>query len=183
MDELIDALDNEGRKTGETVLKSLAHQQGIFHETVHIWFYTSGGQILLQQRGKDKNNFPLLWDVSVAGHVGANENIAIAALREVQEEIGLVVSSKDLLKIGVFKSIQKHRIDFIDCEFHHTFISELKVPLSTLVKQESEVASLKLTSLLKFSEETWGLAKSATHVPHGANYYKTVILAINKQLQ
>lgn len=182
MDELIDVLDNEGSKTGETVLKSVAHHKGIFHETVHVWFYTSNGKILLQQRGKEKSIFPLLWDVSVAGHIGAGELVETAAIREVKEEIGLSISSNELHKIGVFKSVQQHHKDLIDCEFHHTYISLLKVPLKHLKKQESEVADLRLTSLLQFSEETWGLATTHKYVPHGAEYYKTLIKAIKEQL-
>ncbi len=182
MDELIDVLDTYGNKTGETVLKSVAHQQGIFHKTIHVWFYTKNGQILLQQRGKDKKTFPLLWDVSVAGHVGAGELIEEAALREVEEEIGLSIKESDLKKIGVFKSIQKHSDDLLDYEFQHTFIAELKVSLAQLTKQKSEVADLNLTSLLKFSEETWGLAHTQKYVPHSVEYYKKVIRAIKEKL-
>ncbi|QXP57908.1 NUDIX domain-containing protein [Cellulophaga sp. HaHa_2_95] len=182
MDELIDIVTDNGLKTGETVLKSVAHRDGIFHQTVHIWFYTKNHQILLQQRGKDKNTFPLLFDVSVAGHIHAGEAIETAALREIEEEIGLLVSKNDLKKIGVFKSIQNHHLELIDAEFHHTFIAELKVPLQELIKQESEVEDLQLTSLIKFSEETWGMANPKKYVPHSATYYKTVIKAIKKEL-
>ena len=41
MDELIDVLDADGNYTGETILKSVAHKNGVFHPTVHIWFYTT----------------------------------------------------------------------------------------------------------------------------------------------
>lgn len=182
MDELIDVLDADGAKTGETVLKSVAHQKGIFHQTVHVWFFTSDGRILLQQRGKHKKIFPLLWDVSVAGHIGAGELVETAAVREIEEEIGLSVTKNDLEKIGVFKSIQKHDADLLDCEFHHIFISELKIPFKNLKKQESEVADLRLTSLLQFSEETWGLANTHKYVPHAADYYKMVVIAIKKAI-
>tara|TARA_R110002012_G_scaffold322099_1_gene555467 strand:+ start:2162 stop:2719 length:558 start_codon:yes stop_codon:yes gene_type:complete len=182
MDELIDVLDSNGKKTGATVLKSKAHTLGIFHQTIHVWFYTSTGQILLQQRAKDKITFPLLWDASVAGHIGAGEAIDDAAQREVKEEIGLSISTNDLEKIGISKSIQKHTAEFLDCEFQHLFISQLKVPLGQLKKQESEVADLRLTSLLKFTEETWGLAYTQKYVPHGPNYYKTIVSAIRKAI-
>ena len=182
MDELIDVLDDHGIKTGETVLKSMAHQKGIFHQTVHIWFYTKNHKILLQQRGKEKYTFPLLFDASVAGHIAAGETVEAAALREIEEEIGLTIEIAQLKKIGVFKSTQKHSEMLIDCEFHHTFISELKVPFDQLKKQESEVADLKLTSLLKFSEETWGLANLKKYVPHSVDYYRTVIKAIKNEL-
>lgn len=182
MDELIDILNSEGKRLNKIALKSEAHKNGWFHQTVHVWFYTKSGQILLQQRGRNKNIFPLLWDVSVAGHIGAGENLEIAAIRETKEEIGITISVNDLKKIGVFKSIQKHNETLIDCEFHHTYICELKTSLPKLIKQESEVEALTLTSLLKFSEETWGLANIKKYVPHNTSYYKSVIRAIKEVL-
>lgn len=182
MDEFIDIFNSEGKPLNKIALKSEAHKNGWFHQTVHIWFFTKDHQILLQQRGKNKDIFPLLWDVSVAGHIVTGEHIEIAAIREIKEEIGITVSASDLKKIGIFKSVQKHNETLIDCEFHHTYICELKTPLSKLTKQESEVEALKLTSLFKFSEETWGLANVKKYVPHSTNYYKSVIKAIKEVL-
>ena len=182
MDELVDILDSDGNFTGKTTMKSEAHKYGWFHPTVHVWFYTKKGQLLLQQRGKEKDTHPLLWDVSVAGHIGAGEEFESSALREVSEEIGLEITKDELQKIGVFKSIQKHHKDLIDCEFHHTYLCELKTPLSNLKKQDSEVNALKLISLIQFSEETWGMANPAKYVPHAMEYYKSVIKAIKKRL-
>ena len=182
MDELIDILDSEGNFTGKTKLKSYAHSMGLFHATAHIWFYTLDGKILLQQRGKNKDTHPLLWDASVAGHVGAGEEIEISAIREVEEEIGITITKDNLEKIGVFKSVQKHNDTLIDCEFHHTFLCELKVPLKELQKQESEVEALELISLLKFSEETKNIPNSQKYVQHGATYYSTIVKAIQERL-
>lgn len=182
MDELIDVLDADGNYTGETIMKSVAHKQGIFHPTVHIWFYTKNGKLLIQQRGKDKAIFPLLWDVSVAGHIGAGEAIEISALREIEEEIGLKIDANQLYKIGVFKSVHKHHKELIDSEYHHTFIIELKTPLSKLTKQESEVESLVLIPLNKFAEEIWGMASTNKYVPHSPEYYKTIIKSITSKI-
>lgn len=182
MDELIDILDQHGRPTGQTALKSEAHKKGLFHPTVHVWFYTQKGKVLLQQRGRNKTTHPLLWDVSVAGHVGAGEDIRASAVREVQEEIGLKITAADLQKIGVFKSVHKHPSALTDCEFHHTFICELKVPLGALNKQDSEVEALTLISLIQLAEETFGLAQPTKYVPHDLSYYKSVIRAIKKSM-
>ncbi len=182
MDELVDILDAEGNFTGQAAKKSEAHKHGLFHGTVHVWFYTKNAQLLLQQRGKEKDTYPLLWDVSVAGHIGAGEIVETSAIREVSEEIGLEITKDELQKIGVFKSVQKHHNDLMDCEFHHTYLCELKMPLSNLKKQDSEVNDLKLIPLLQFSEETWGMANLAKYVPHEMEYYKTVIKAIEKRL-
>lgn len=183
MDELVDILDSDGNFTGETALKSDAHKSGWFHPTVHIWAYTKNEMVLIQKRGADKDTHPLLWDVSVAGHVGAGEKIIVAAIREVKEEIGLTIVEKDLEKIGVFKSIHNHNKNLTDSEFHHTYITELKVPLGKLQKQDSEVEALALIPLLQLAEETWGMANLKKYVPHGTEYYGTIIRKIKERLQ
>lgn len=182
MDELIDILDINGNPTGTRELKSKAHRLGLFHATAHIWLYTKTGEILLQQRAKNKDTYPLLWDVSVAGHVGAGEKIELSAIREIQEEIGLHVEKHDLKKIGVFKSMQKHNNALMDNEFHHTFVCELKVPLNYLKKQESEVADLKLLSLVDFERELTDNLRAKQYVPHEHGYYKTIIAGIKSNL-
>lgn len=182
MDELITILDSEGNFTGKIKLKSYAHSMGLFHATVHIWFYTIDGMILIQQRGKNKDTYPLLWDVSVAGHIAAGEETELSAIREVKEEIGITVTGDSLEKIGVFKSVQKHNKNLIDCEFHHTFLCELKMPFENLQKQESEIAALHLIPLTQFSKEISGITNNHKYVPHSNIYYKTIIKAIQKRI-
>ena len=114
--------------------------------------------------------------------IGAGEDFESSAIREVSEEIGLEITTDELQKIGVFKSVQKHHADLIDCEFNHTYLCELKTSLSNLKKQDSEVNALRLISLIQFSEETWGMANLAKYVSHEVEYYKTIIKAIKKRL-
>ena len=182
MDELIDILDSEGNLTGQTAMKSEAHQKGLFHQTVHIWFYTSEREILIQQRGRNKDTHPLLWDVSVAGHIGAGEDIETAAQREVEEEIGLSIKKDDLQKIGFYPSFFKHHEDLVDNEFHHTFVCELKSLIGDLIKQENEVEALTLVSIANFEEEINDENRSKKYVPHSKDYY-TAILKEIKDLQ
>jgi isopentenyl-diphosphate delta-isomerase len=85
MDELIDILNADGVPLGKTAMKSKAHKKGLFHATVHIWFYTEDGKLLIQKRTSNKDTHPGLWDVSVAGHIGSGESIIDSAIREVQE--------------------------------------------------------------------------------------------------
>jgi isopentenyldiphosphate isomerase len=182
MDELIDILDSDGKYTQKTAMKSEAHAKGLFHPTVHIWFYTTNQEVLIQQRAKTKNTYPLLWDVSVAGHIGAGEDIITSAIREIQEEIGLTINEKDLEKIGVFKSIQKHSESLLDCEFHHVFLSELKIPLNSLCKQDSEVHALALVSISDLKANILD-ADWKTYVPHEISYYLEVFKSIKTRLK
>ncbi len=182
MDELIDILDSEGNFTGSSLMKSEAHKKGLFHPTVHIWFYNKNVEILIQQRAASKETHPLLWDVSVAGHIGAGEDFVQSAIREISEEIGLDVLEKDLKKVGVFKSEKKIRDDFMDCEFHHTYICELKISLEFLKKQESEVKALALIPLSLFIDELHQNNSSKKYVPHDQLYFQTITAAIEKEL-
>lgn len=182
MDELIDILNADGVPLGKTAMKSKAHKMGLFHATVHIWLYTKEGELLIQKRAVNKDTHPGLWDTSVAGHIGAGELIIDSAIREVKEEIGLTITGKDLKKIGVFKSIQKHSKELIDCEFHHTFLSKLKIPLEKLIKQKSEIDDLKLISNIQFEKELNDKELSKQYVPHSIEYYTKILNEITQLL-
>ncbi len=182
MDELLDILTPSGERTGITEMKTEAHRKGLFHPTVHIWFYTKNGTLLLQKRGKNKNIHPALWDVSVAGHIGAGEDILDAAVREIKEEIGLELPKGKLKNIGLFKSVQHHGKELIDREFHHTFLAELTVDLNHLTKQQSEVEDLKLWPITMFEQQLHHPEMRLTIVPHSTAYFNTVLNEIKSLL-
>lgn len=179
MDELIDILDDEGNYTGKTSLKSIAHLKGLFHPTVHIWCYTQTGKILIQQRGKNKDTYPLKWDVSVAGHIGAGESPELGAVREVAEEIGVTITFKSLEKIGVLKTEKRHSETILDCEFNHTYLCLLdeNIPLK---KQESEVNALQWLSLEEFKQ--WVTINHEDLVPNSEGRYEFIISSIEERL-
>ncbi|MFL0354538.1 NUDIX domain-containing protein [Xanthomarina sp. GH4-25] len=181
-EELIDIVTKTGKPTGKTALKSEIHKKGHYHNTAHVWFYTKAGQILLAQRASSKTICPLLWDVSVAGHVDAGETIKQAAIRETLEEIGLVVTESNLQKIGVFPCFQSYDFGIIDNEFHHTYIIELKVTLNQLKPQLDEVEALKLISVQEF-EELLTFSENNNHlIPSNRTYYQFVLKNILQQL-
>jgi isopentenyldiphosphate isomerase len=180
MDELIDILTSEGEATGTIALKSEAHQKGWFHATVHIWLFTADAKVLLQKRGRSKKVFPGLWDISVAGHVGAGEGILTAAKREVFEEIGLQLADADFTKIATRKHQISHQNGIIDNEFHQVFVAELKIPLTELTLQATEVAAIELFDL-DILKQTKNLHNVL--LPEFHEYYCKVYEAIHTQLQ
>jgi isopentenyldiphosphate isomerase len=182
MEEWVDICDAEGKPTGKTVLKSEAHRLGLWHPTVHIWCYTASGKILLQKRAEDKETFPGLWDVSVAGHIEAGEAPKIAALREMEEEIGLRPKASALELLGVFPSEQQHPGGITDREFHHSFLCEMPTDRIELRPQVEEVAAVRWIPLIQFAEEIWGLARPGPYVPHSREYYTAVIREIRSRL-
>ena len=175
MDEYIDIVDIDGKPTGQKELKSVIHQKGYYHNTVHIWFYTADGEILLAQRSAKKTICPLLWDVSVAGHIDAGETIKQAAKREILEEIGIKISKKDLKKIGVYKCFQTYNNGIMDNEFHHAFICDLGHKFHNIKLQEEEVEGVKLVSALEFQNFLDDIEKENQHfIASNKAYYEAV---------
>lgn len=181
-DEFVDILDEFGAPTGEVKLKSEAHSKGLFHPTVHIWFYTQKSELLFQKRAISKKTFPGLWDVSVAGHISAGEKIIDSAIREIKEEIGLDILVENLEKIGIHKCIQRHNEHLTDCEFHHIFICELTKPLKSLKLQETEVDDIKLVPIEYFEQLLSNKHLSKDYVLLDNKYYDIVLNSIKKRL-
>jgi isopentenyldiphosphate isomerase len=182
MEELIDIVTKNGKPTGQSALKSEIHNKGLYHNTAHIWFYTNQGQILLAQRAASKAIYPLLWDVSVAGHIDAGESIEVGAIREIKEEIGLQINFCDLQKIGVFECFQNYPNGIKDYEFHHTYITPLTVPISTLKPQLEEVEALKLVTISQFKSLLENSKENGHFVASNKDYYVNVLNQISEKI-
>lgn len=181
MDELIDIVTEFGEPTGKMALKSEAHKHGWWHNTIHLWLYTKNGEILLQQRSHKKSIFPLLWDVSAAGHIDAGESFISAAVRETKEELGLQLDAKDLTKIGVNKHLSTYANGSIkDNEFHQVYLAELNVELNNLVLQEDEVEAIKLVSFKEFIMLLDNSKNNNHFVETNRSYYLFVIDKISE---
>ncbi|GAA3512664.1 NUDIX domain-containing protein [Aquimarina addita] len=181
-DELIDIVDSLGNQTGRIRLKSEAHRLGLYHKSVHIWFYTLRGELLLQKRAINKDTYPNLWDVSVAGHISAGETPEISAIREVEEEIGLKISIDDLEFLDIYLSKKEPAPGIVDNEFHHIYLSKLSIPLQKLKLQKEEVAAIKLLSIDDFKNELSNSLDKNKYVPHDESYFHLIIDEINKRI-
>lgn len=183
MDEYIDIVSETGEPTGKVALKSEAHKNGWFHNTIHLWLFTTKGEILLQQRSHKKAIYPLLWDVSAAGHIDAGESFDTAAIRETHEELGLPLKPSNLIKIGVNKHKKAYANDTIlDNEFHHVFIAELKVKIEDLTIQEEEVEAIKLVTFNEFSALLENSKNNSHFIDSNRTYYQFVLDKIKANL-
>jgi 16S rRNA (adenine1518-N6/adenine1519-N6)-dimethyltransferase len=80
--------------------RSKVHGDNLRHRAVHILIFNEKGKLYLQQRSRCKDRHPLLWDSSAAGHVMAGEGYDEAAKRELQEELGVNLPLKKVLKLS-----------------------------------------------------------------------------------
>ena len=107
MKEYLDVVDENGKPTGETVERSVAHREGFPHRTSHLWLVRERDgriQVMLQKRAMTKS-FPGCYDISSAGHIPAGQDYYPSAIRELKEELGLTAKESELIPCGDMKIV------------------------------------------------------------------------------
>lgn len=151
MEEIIDVLDENGIKTGEVLTRKEVHKQGIWHRCIVVAIIDKDNQILMQQRSYDKDTNPGKWDISVAGHVSAGQTSLGAAIREVEEEVGIHLNNEDLQYIFTTKKESRPKEDIIEKHFYDFYIAKIsKIDIDHITLQESEVENAKLVNKEEF---------------------------------
>ena len=87
--ELWDVLDADGNKTGRFHERGKWLNPGDYHLVVHVWIKNSKGEFLISKRTPNKM-FPNLWECTGGSAVAGDDSIT-AAMREVREELGVVL--------------------------------------------------------------------------------------------
>lgn len=86
-----DLYDEHRKLIGRDHVRGADIPQGCYHLVVHVWIRNSKGEYLISQRSADRASFPLMWEC-VGGSVLKNEDSLTGAMREVQEEVGIILS-------------------------------------------------------------------------------------------
>jgi isopentenyldiphosphate isomerase len=96
-EELVDIVDDHDRVV-DTVPRWRMRAERLRHRTVFIIVTSTDGRLLVHRRSDDKDLWPGRWDLAVGGVVGAGEDYADAARRELAEEVG--VTDADPVPVG-----------------------------------------------------------------------------------
>jgi len=89
-EEMIEIVDAEGSIIGIRRRSEVHGDPSLLHKVVHVLVFNDAGNLLLQKRSMNKDVAPGKWDTSVGGHVSPGENVKTAALREMEEELGVI---------------------------------------------------------------------------------------------
>ncbi len=98
--------------------KMEAHLQGKLHRAFSVFIFNSKGELLMQQRADDKYHSGGLWTNSCCSHPRQGEETIDAALRRLQEEMGIACELEP-----VFSFVYKAKLDhgLTEHEFDYVF--------------------------------------------------------------
>ena len=134
MKEVWDLYDSKRNKTGDTVERGKTIPEGFYHLVVSVWIINNRGEFLLSQRHPDKS-YPLRWECT-GGAVLSGEDSLDGALREVNEELGIILNPKDGRRI--FRICREQTRDLYD-----VWVFYIDVDISDITLQETEVVDVK----------------------------------------
>jgi isopentenyldiphosphate isomerase len=144
-DELFDIVDEDGRPTGRTKRRADVHRDGDWHRAIHIWVWgvdAEGPYLLMNQRGRRKDTWPLALDATVGGHLVAGETVE-DAYREVEEELGITVAPERLQFLFSRARVSDgHLSGIIDRERQEIFLLRDDRPLTAFRPQVAELEGI-----------------------------------------
>lgn len=142
-DEWLAAVDENGISI-PPVRRSDAHAKGIWHRTSHVWVLLpdiDGGSLLFQRRSQRKDIAPGLLDVSVGGHLSPGEDPLDAAVRELDEELGIHASPDSLVPLGTRQTASTFS-RLLDREFQSLYGLTVSGGITQIRPDSGEIAAV-----------------------------------------
>lgn len=110
-------LVNEFDESIGSMDKMQAHEKGLLHRAFSIFIFNEEGQMLLQQRAKDKYHSAGLWTNACCSHPLPGETTADAAQRRLMEEMGFTTTLQKAFqftyKTEFDNGLTEHEVDHV----------------------------------------------------------------------
>ncbi len=133
MKEQVILVDEQDNPIG-LMEKIEAHEKALLHRAFSVFVFNNKGELMLQQRAKEKYHSPLLWTNTCCSHQRDGETNLEAGIRRLQEEMGFVCDLEE-----VFSFIYKAPFDngLTEHELDHVLVGKFNdIPL--INKEEVE---------------------------------------------
>ena len=88
-EEVLDVVDENDVVVARASRKKIHSNPPLLHREVGVLVYDENGRVLIQQRGRRKEQNALVWSWSAGGHVPSGFSPDGAAKKELMEEVGL----------------------------------------------------------------------------------------------
>jgi len=116
--EIWDAYDENENLLGIDLVRGEVIPSGMYHQVVSVLVKHVDGEYLLTQRCFTKIGRPGYWEASCGGSALKGDTPEMAAMREVEEETGLII--KNLVLVDK----RRRADDKVGGYFHYTYVAE-----------------------------------------------------------
>lgn len=137
--ELIFCVDEHNNPI-DPMPRDIAHEQGVWHRTVHIYVFNKEGELLVQLRSPYMTSNANKWDSRFGGHVLAGKSYDETAKDELTEELGL--TGQEL--VPVFTSTHENGTNR---EFSQSYILKFKDVIPAMHFADNEVVETRWMTL------------------------------------
>lgn len=169
MTELLDVLDENGKRIGQKEPKQIIYNKGYWHRTVHIWVINDNNELLVQKRNPNKKTYPNLWAISAAGHVLSGETSRESGIRELEEELDIEVKLEELEYLFTIKRTQPYKNSFLRT-FDDVYLIHKNIDIDKTKVQVEELTDIKYV-YYKYLE-TILVEKDKDYVPYCLEHKK-----------
>jgi isopentenyldiphosphate isomerase len=97
MEQLEVVCEETGRPLGVYCSRQEAIARGAWCRSTNIFVLNPAGEVLCHQRSLQKERMPGVWFTHLGGHVSKEETFESNALKELEEEAGIIVPATQLL--------------------------------------------------------------------------------------
>ncbi|MDO4225423.1 MAG: isopentenyl-diphosphate Delta-isomerase [Bergeyella zoohelcum] len=124
--------------------KQEAHEKGLLHRAFSVFLFNKKGEMLLQKRASTKYHSPNQWTNACCSHPRNGENYHQAALRRLQEELGISCDLEEkfhfIYKADVGGGLWEHELDYV-------FVGEYEGDFQLNPNEVAEIRYINLQDL------------------------------------
>lgn len=127
-----------------TMEKMEVHQKALLHRAFSVFIFNTKGEMLLQQRAKNKYHSASLWTNACCSHPEPGQDTLVAATKRLQEEMGFTTQLKK-----AFDFIYKAPFDngLTEHELDHVFIGTYDNKIVACKEEVSDYCYMSTTEI------------------------------------
>ena len=149
--EKLDIVDENNQLIGIVKSREEISNENLWHRAVSVWIMNENNELLIQKRAVTKKIDPNKWGIC-AGHVLAGEEVLEAMVREIKEEIGIIVKKEelDLMFIDKLKYTTEENITNARFSYMYFYKTNKKIEEYTIqIEELSEVKYVPLKQIIQ----------------------------------
>jgi len=116
MEEQVILVNEQDERLG-LMPKMEAHEKALLHRAFSVFIFNNNGELLLQQRAKNKYHSPELWTNTCCSHQRDGESNTEAGKRRLREEMGFACNIKEVFwfmyKAPFDNGLTEHELDHV----------------------------------------------------------------------